>query len=175
MGENVSTIHTIILTIWGFTDHFPTSGWLHCVTYWLSAGLHKCGRWSEGWVRSSWGNSSPSQLPLLLSPSLPFPVSLSEHSVQSNPGYGPSASPFTFLLVSITGLLRCRCEEWLAWVELGSGWLTESWHPFVGTTVSAFRHPQHLIFWPQCHKNTKAVVIDFFFQAWLGCNFRKHN
>lgn len=37
----------------------------HCLTVCdcLSSGLHRCGRWSEGWVSSSWGNSRPSQLP----------------------------------------------------------------------------------------------------------------
>lgn len=80
----------LILRLWWLFLH----SWLVALCDCLILGLHRCGRWSEGWVSSSWGNSSPGQLHLLPCPSLPFPVVLSEHPVQSNPGRGPSAPLF---------------------------------------------------------------------------------
>lgn len=120
-------------------DRFPDPGWWLCES---DPDLHRCGRWSEGWVSSSWGNSSLSRLPLLPCPDLSFPVVLSAQRVQSNPKQSPSAPPFPSLVVSIAAVLRCHCgeREWPAWVELG--WLTESWNPIVATDVSPFCHPQ---------------------------------
>lgn len=69
------------------------------------------------------------QLSLLPCPILSFPVILSEHPVQSNPGWSLSDPPFPSLPVLLASLLRCHCEERLTclswtWVRLTERVLT---------------------------------------------------
>lgn len=154
--STVICTHHWFSPIWGFGDQFPTPGWLHRVTDWILASTGVAGDLRDEWALPG-VTVAPASFPCCPAAVCPF---LSSYlSVQCNLTQGavplllrsPRCRPPS---LAVSGVTVKR--EWPAWVELELGWLTESWHPIVGATVSASCHPQLPTLWPPRHQGRNA-------------------
>lgn len=128
--------------------------WWPILNFWLVAlcdldtGLHRCGKWSEGWVNSSWV-----MVAMICSPCCPaqiFPFLLSYLSIQCNLNQG-AVPLFLHSLCSRSPLLVFSNvtvkREWPSWVGLTDRVLTPHCRHPVSTC-----HPQLPTFWPLWHQ-----------------------
>lgn len=134
-----------------FCGHYAISIYIDCnlrlwwpiLNFWLVAlcdldtGLHRCGKWSERWVNSSWV-----MVAMICSPCCPaqiFPFPLSYLSIQCNLNQG-AVPLFLHSLCSRSPLLISQMSLWRENDPVELDWLTESWHPIVGTLSQPATH-----------------------------------